>query len=208
MKRIAILSVLALIFLLSGCLSTFYPLYTEKDIVFEPKLVGTWNTGKDGKIAEFARSSNLDFANESPSFQKLAGKAYTVLFKDKSGEELSKHLVILVKIGKYYYLDYYPAETTKLKAYNAFYKDHFIKLHIFYRVKFKGDHAFEAGQFDEGFLRDLIAKKQIRIKHETCFDGSYLITAPTEELQQYVMKYSDTPEAFYDEGITTYNKIK
>ena len=90
MKRLALLSALALIFLLSGCLSTFYPLYTEKDIVFEPGLIGSWNTGKDGKIAVFTQSSLVDFANEKPSFQKLAGKAYTVVFRDEEGNELSK----------------------------------------------------------------------------------------------------------------------
>ena len=208
MKKLALLLALALIFLFSGCLSTFYPLYTDKDVVFEPRLVGSWNTGKDGKIAVFSQSNSADFANEKPSFQKLAGKAYTVVFKDNEGNELSKYIAALVKIGKYYYLDYYPSETNQLKAIEASYKAHFIKLHVFYRVKFNGNDAFEVGQFDESFLRNLIEKKQIRIKHEVGFDGSYLITAPTEDLQQYVVKYSDTPEAYYKESITTYNKIK
>jgi hypothetical protein len=63
----------------------------------------------------------------------------------------------------------------------------------------------EIGQLKEEYLKNLIHKKQIRIPHEVRYDGSFLITASTEELQQYVMKYGNVPEAY--ENLTTYSKI-
>jgi hypothetical protein len=39
-------------------------------------------------------------------------------------------------------------------------------------------------------------------------DGGILITAPTEELQQYLIKYSDVPEAYNNDNNDNYTKIK
>jgi hypothetical protein len=80
-------------------------------------------------------------------------------------------------------------------------------MHSFYRIRFHNDRSFETSQFNEDFLKRLIDKKQIRIKYEVRFDGNYVITAPTEELQQYVLKYGDEPEAYYKESSATYKKI-
>ncbi len=55
-------------------------------------------------------------------------------------------------------------------------------------------------------MRELIDKKQIRIRHEVRFDGLYVITASTEELQQYVAKYGDVDKAY--QGNDTYTRIK
>ena len=44
-------------------------------------------------------------------------------------------------------------------------------------------------------------KKKIRIKHETYADDNIVITASTSELQQYLIKYSDEPEAYESEKI-------
>ena len=45
---------------LAGCAPSLYPVYTEKDLVFEPALVGTWSTDdpKDGTWSVEKRGEN------------------------------------------------------------------------------------------------------------------------------------------------------
>jgi hypothetical protein len=201
---------------LSGCLSTLHPLFTEKDVVYDPRLVGTWIAGngddpshlENGSIdtAVFEQGSAASFIELPDALRRLAPRAYVVTYK--KGQKTTKYHAFLCHIGKDYFLDYYPAATPRQKTYDAFYKSHFTKMHSFYRIRFSGNNRFEIELFDDGYLTDLIKQKQIRIQHEVRFDGSYLITAPTEELQQYVMKYGDVNEAYNSSTRSTYQKIQ
>ena len=206
-KIIAAILITGIITLLSGCLSTLHPLFTEKDLVFDPRLIGSWNNGPDdnGSIV-FARGSTENFRDLPQSLQAIANKAYAVTMTDKDGE--IKYYAFLSRIGNELYLDYYPAETSRQKQYDDFFKQHLVKLHSLYHVQFAQNQSLRIRQFDEGFLKNLINNKKIRISHEVMFDGSYLITASTEELQQYVLKYGDVPEAYSNEKDDTFYKIK
>ena len=72
---------------------------------------------------------------------------------------------------------------------------------------FKNDSSFDIQQLDAGYLENLIKNKKIRISHEVTEDGNYVITAPTEELQKYIIKYSDTPEAYSKDNNASYFKM-
>ena len=205
MKKLARAALITgIVILFNGCLSALHPLFTEKDIVFDPRLVGIWRVG-DKDTAIFQKGSTETFRELPEELQHLAGKAYLLTIKD--AEEELKYYAFLSRIGKELYLDYYPAETLRQHQYDGFYKQHLTRLHSFYKVQFNNSESFKISQFDEKYLRDLINNKQIRIRHEVRFDGSYVITAPTEELQQYVLKYGSTPEAYIKEDIDTYIRI-
>jgi len=207
MKKLLIATGLVAMLVLSGCLSALHPLFTEKDLVFDPGLVGSWQKNET-ETYTFKRGDAQQFANLPEGIQKLADKAYVLTVTNReTGEELSKYYAFLVKIGKHSYLDYFPAESAAQKNYAAFYKTNFVPMHSFYRLTTGSDgNTITIGQFAESYLRKLIDKKQIRIRHEVRFDGSYVITASTEELQQYVAKYGDVDEAY--QGNDTYTRIK
>lgn len=194
-----------LITAMSGCLSTLHPLFTEKDLAYDARLLGTWQDAKDQDTVVFERGTAASFAQLPETLRRLAQQAYVVTIKD--GEEAVKYYAFLTKLGKEFYLDYYPCEDAQQLQYDNFYKQHLIKLHSFYRIRFKGDRSFETSQFSDSFLQQLIENKKIRIRHEIAFDGNYVITAPTEELQQYVLKYSDVPEAYYKDNNSTFTKL-
>ena len=78
---------------------------------------------------------------------------------------------------------------------------------VFIVFDFKNNHSFDIQQLDAKYLENLIRNKKIRIKHEVTEDGGYVITAPTEELQKYIVKYSDIPEAYSGDNSSSYNKI-
>lgn len=206
-KLLLVTAALVLIATLSGCLSTLQPLFTEKDLVFDPRLAGSWKTVKDHTILRYERGSAASFRDLPAAMQLLADKAYVLTVTDNSTTEEFRYYAFLVKLGNEYYLDYYPAENRWQQGYDAVYKQQLIKMHSIYRLRFTTNNSVEISQFDEKYLRDLIDKNKIRIKHEKYFDGSYIITASTGELQQYVLKYGDVQDAYYKDGITTYNKI-
>jgi hypothetical protein len=81
-------------------------------------------------------------------------------------------------------------------------------MHSIYRIKFADNNSIDIQRLDGDYLKNLIKNKQIRIKHEEMEDGSFVITASTEELQQYLIKYSDVPEAYNKDNSDSYSRIK
>jgi len=208
MKKLLTATVLVAIVMLSGCLSALHPLFTEKDLVFDPRLVGSWQAGPDNKVYTFQQGTTESFKELPEEMQKIASKAYLLTVTDpRTGEETDKYYAFLARIGKHQYLDYYPTQTKQQLTYSSFFKKNFVPMHSFYRLQpGKDQNSIVIGQFADSYLRTLIDKKQIRIRHELKPDGSYVITAPTEELQQYVLKYGDVDEAYQDND--TYTRIK
>ena len=208
MKKIYSLAVIVLLMGLTGCLSTVYPIFTEKDVVFDPKLIGKWTEGdKSGDVVEITKATDQEL-NEIPSLRKLADKVYMIRYRNGKNRIEGAYFGFLVKLGNKFYVDYFPAETATGKEYDGFYKSHFTRMHTCYSIRFvKDNNTFELKQFDENYMQQLIETKQIRIRHETRENGTFVITAPTEELQQYILKYSDIPEAYYKDNSTTYSRI-
>lgn len=189
------------LFSLSGCLKTLFPIFHEKDAIFNKSLLGYWRcSDKGGNISFMEFQKIMDDRKQElpPGIRKIADKGYLVTRINTKEEISSQHFVFLVRIGKYYYLDYFPAETGSQKNVNKIYKDHHIKVHSNYRCDFKDNNRFEMKLFDQDFLDKLISKNQINIRHEV-IDGSNLITASTDDLQKFIKQYSDNPEAFGDD---------
>lgn len=191
--------------LLGGCLTTLHPIFTEKDLVADSRLAGNWKKSKDGSMITYRLASAGELKTLSPDLQRHTDKIYIMEAKNAEGITEATQYAFLVRLGKYYYLDYYPAgakETT-----NDFFAAHYIPMHSIYRIKFTGNRSFEIQQLDAGYLENLIRNKQVRLRHEVTDDGDYVITAPTEELQQYIIKYSDVPEAYEGDNSNSYTRI-
>ena len=90
---------------------------------------------------------------------------------------------------------------------DEFFATHFVPMHSIYRIRFKITILLIYNSSMAKYLENLIRNKKIRIKHEVTEDGGYVITAPTEELQKYLVKYSDIPEAYSGDNSSSYNKI-
>ena len=60
--------------------------------------------------------------------------------------------------------------------------------------------AYLASEHIDGqSLREMIDKKRVKILHAELRDG-FALTAPTKDLQRFVMKYADDPRAFSPHG--------
>jgi len=206
-KIILVSSLLFMTLLLGSCLTTLHPIFTEKDLVSDPRLNGKWSNKEDGSTASYRPAQISDVKSFSTSMQRNVSKIYMLDERDAQGLLKSKQYAFMVRLGKYYYMDFYPAGLKHADNVEKFFAAHYIPMHSIYRIRFKDDHSFEIQQLDAGYLENLIKNKKIRIRHEVTEDGNYVITAPTEELQKYIIKYSEVPEAYSKDNSATYSKM-
>ena len=189
--------------ILSGCLTTLYPIFFEKDLLFEENLIGLWkctsDKNKNISFYEFRRIPETKKKELPLEIQKASDKAYLVSRSDSSGQETEQYFVFLATIGKSQYLDFYPAETPVQYAINKYFKQHYVKVHTNYRCDMQSKNQFIIRQFDSGFLENLIEHNQINVR----ISGTKLIESPTKALQEYILKYGDDPKAYYSTTICT-----
>jgi hypothetical protein len=205
MKKIALATAFALLFIfLSGCLTTLHPIFTEKDLAYDPKLIGTWKTDSTGNkrravITNLSTESSIDLPGNISSIKQ---KGYLISYQDENGTTSEQYIAFLARIGKHLYFDYYPADKKENRKIDEFFDAHFVKMHTSYRVEILKDGSFELSQLDGSYVKTLIDEKKIRISHETDADDNITITASTNELQQYLLKYGDEPSAYRSDKIT------
>jgi len=160
--------------LLAGCITSLHPLYTDKELTFEEKLLGTWV--EDDQRWEFTKAGEE--------------KAYdlTVVDDSKKGE-FTAHLL---KIDKMLFLDLFPKDT-ELEEANDFYKFHLLPVHTFMKIE-QIEPTLKMQMMDPEKMEEMLKNDPNLIKHEIVEDR-LVLTASTEELQQFMKKHAN------DEGL-------
>ena len=173
-----------------SCIPSLYPLYREKDLLFDERLAGKFDV--DGDMWEFdSLDLSIPFNNGHQWEQFETGKTYRLkAFEDDKQAEFAVHLIMLNDI---YYLDFYPVTYT-IK--HGFLDVHLIPAHIFAKIEFAGDNLV-LNWFDGEFLSDLIDSNKLKISYKE-LEYTLLLTARTNELQNFVRKYGDDPRAYVD----------
>jgi hypothetical protein len=199
MKKIILTTAFAfLLIFLSSCLTTLHPIFTVKDLAYDPKLIGVWNIEREGNkerviISNLATENSLELPGNISGIKE---KGYLISYQHEDSRNPERYIAFLVRIGKYLYFDYYPAYKKEDQKIDEFFGAHFVKMHTSYRVEILNDGSFELSQLDGSYVKSLIDQKKIRISHEAGPDDDIVITASTSELQQYLIKYGDEPEAY------------
>jgi hypothetical protein len=204
MKTRVILTVVILVILAVSCIPSLYPLYREKDLIFDSRLIGLFSTeglAVKGDTWEFEK---LDWQTESRiennwnQFQ--SGKTYKMT--DTEDGKKAEFAVHLLKLGKNYYLDFFPVQ---YNIENVMLEMQLMPAHIFGKIEFVNNNIV-MHWFDGEFLTNLIDSNMIKIPHKM-LENSILLTANTEELQKFVRKYGDNPGAFLNEDPDTMYRI-
>jgi hypothetical protein len=186
MKRLKkIVFMLGVAALFGSCVTSVHPIYTQDDLVYDETLLGDWIT-EDSIILSFDKATinNMPFSKEDTANLKT----YYATYHDKRPAEFKVHLV---KLDKYYYLDFFMHH---FEMDNDLVESTLFPVHTFTKVKIYNDSLVVTG-FDARRIMKLLEQRKIRIKHEVS-DGYMLLTAPTEELQKFIIKYADDPELF------------
>jgi len=186
---LALASALAL---LSGC--TFLsvnPLYTDKELVFDPLLVGVW-----------VEEAPAQATKENWAVEKGAGNSYVLRVTEQDGKkgEFEAHLL---KLKDYLFLDLEPSDV-ELDAKQADVTAWaLIPGHLILRVH-ELDSKLKLGAPDLDWLQGHLGKNPSAIAHVTQgglrpldpWDRNVISTASTQDLQQFVLAHVAENELF------------
>ncbi|MDP1621211.1 MAG: hypothetical protein Q8M08_02620 [Bacteroidales bacterium] len=194
MKEKNIFLISLMIILVSGCfVKSLHPFYREKDLLFKKELLGTW-TGDDSsewKIEQNRKFSGI-FKPDIPE------NVYLITYTDKKGT--SQFIVNLFKLGNRLFLDFYPEEK---ESSNELRSLHLVAMHTVARVDLAPDKMI-IRWYNEEWLIGLFKQNKIRIAHEKVpyesgkIDDNFqvILTASTGDLQKFMLKYAEDPNAF------------
>jgi hypothetical protein len=185
MKKLVLLFTVSVAVFVAGCVVTsVYPYYTSKDLVFDPSLLGQWIPVDEKK------------QQESPwEFSKADENEYTVTgFEEGKTNSVSVHLF---KLGGKLFMDWFPAAEC----------DDGIPPHYLFKVE-QTKPTLRLKAIDYDWLEDLLKRRPSALRHTVVQQKSngrsselIVLTADTKELQKFVLKHLNDPKAFNDEVV-------
>jgi hypothetical protein len=174
---------------LGGCVpvASLYPLYEEKDILFEEKLLGIWSDNSGDATWQFTR------AEDDPN-------AYKLLFQDDEGKK-GLFIAHLVRVSDKLFLDVspmkFPCDIEDANNTQWFYNSFFlVPMHTFLTVdsiepELKMRLLFE-DKAEKFFERELNAISYVSV------EDRIVLNAPPKELQAFLIKHLNDEEFFSD----------
>jgi len=163
---------------LSGCfIQSLRPLYTDKEVVFEEKLIGKW-------------SENGNYILE---FKKGEGKTYKMRMFDGKEGRFEAHLV---KLKDMMFLDVYPDDET-MESMQGFYQMHLLPVHTFMKID-EIDPNLQLRVLDYEKVSEMLKEDPNLLKHEVLEEEHIVLTAATKQLQEFMIKYAGVEGVFGD----------
>jgi hypothetical protein len=170
--------------ILAGCVPSWNPLYTEKDLVFDPLLVGTW-------IPVNAQEGSP----EAWVFTKSGDKLYQLQQTDEEGRKAGFE-VRLVKLKDHRFLDLYltklESDDVKLNAWAGF---SLVPAHLILKVE-QVEPTLKIAAMNPDWMKQFLKQHSDAIAHRVVLDGNIILTASTSELQKFVLEHVDEQEFF------------
>lgn len=177
MKKVLASAVLIVSFSLSGCVPSLHPLYTEKDLIREPALLGSWVDLK---------------SKDSWTFAPNGEKEYRAVFTDNENKT-GEFIVHVLRINGQRFLDLYPVEP-KLQE-NGFYSGHLLRVHTFLHAS-QIEPTLKMSFLDPDWLKKFLEKNPSAIRHEQVDEDEIVLTASPPELQKFMLAHWKTAGAF------------
>ena len=189
---------------LSSCLISLQQLATYKTIITDDRLAGLWQeSGKSVQVEKFkdsryknifaeARNSQTPFSSDDSVF---ALKHYIITFREKEIDYT--WVATLVSVGSHTFIslvadestyrneDIYPTGGSNFKGIS------------FAKLEWLSDKSLQIRFIDGDYVKKMILSGKARVRHE--YDplfGTFIITASSEELRQFLEKYGDDERLF------------
>jgi hypothetical protein len=193
-----------------SCVTSLHPVTTYKNIITEKRIEGTWNYKDMKLLIEKIPDTILHRIVGGWAGNKIQRYNDSVLFYNSYEVDVIKNGVgyqfnlDLTRINHNIYIDIGPAgfdppidKGMWQKKYGK--KLEYLPTYTMARLEIPNDSILIIHFFDGSFVRNLVAQDKMKIKHEEdkLYD-MFLITASSEELQQFISKYGEN-ERLYDE---------
>ena len=222
-KTFLILSILTII--ISSCVTSLQPIVTYQNALPDSRLEGTWeydgqkyliqklfNSDFYEKYKEQMKKDNKDLSQQLSANEKndsiLYSKSYMVKY---TKDNLEYHLFgSMTKLNGRLFLNLTPADLNSVGGNGEpddLIFDSRLFTHTIARLEFTGKNAIKLDFIDGGFLYDQIKAGRLKIKNvsDELYD-TFLITASTSELQQFLEKYGNDDRFFNKENSVTLNR--
>jgi hypothetical protein len=197
-----IIPVFGVLILLAGsCIPSLFPLYTKKDIVFDDRIIGTWDAGGNSHWIIDKQEFHPDASFMDPKWTDLNEESdpenvhYRMIVREwEDGDTVEAVFILtLLELDGQMYVNFSPHE---YDLHHGFLYWHMVDANNFAKIGFPDDQL-TITYFDPDYLEDLIEKNRIRISH-VWLDDFLLLTASTRDLQKFVIKYADEENALLD----------
>ena len=180
--------------ILGGCVPviSLHPLYTDKDVVVDKKLCGTWTDDPNSPKTTWEFKIIDDPKN-----------AYKLTFTDEDGKKGS-FVAHLVKLQDKLFMDFYPSalpsdvnDPSKMAwPHNAFF---LIAAHTFLKVD-SIEPQLKLRLTLESDMKELLMENPGAVEH-TSVNDRLVLTGSTKKLQEFILKYADDKRLFTDQMI-------
>ena len=206
----------------TSCVTSLQPLVTYKTAIADNRIIGIWQ--QEGQEYNVQNAFNSDFYKKNKKDLEKSRKENNgqLSEKDKKDSSLfSKSYMIkynkdgieyllfgsMIKLNGRLFMNFTPVD---LEITDSTMKEPETELssrlntYTIARVQFTNTNLIKLDFIDGGYLYDQIKTGHIKIKNETdeLYD-SFLITASTDDLQQFLEKYGDDSRFFNKENSIT-----
>ncbi len=186
--------VAAILLLVAGCIPSLNPLFTEKDLEFDPALLGTWAEKPDSEQWTFERSSNEKDA-----------KGYLLHHVDDKHHkaDFNAHLC---KLKDARYLDIELSKLHEDDNVNELGLVSLIPGHLFFRVA-QVEPELKLIFPDGDRLKELVTSSPKSLSYRSN-NNSFYLTASTKDLQAFFIKHADDKKLFKTENDDGMKRVK
>jgi len=225
MKKIIFIITIAILVTASSCVTTLQPLVTYNTAIADNRLEGGWE--QDGEEYIVQKVFNSDFYRKNQKDLEKSRKENNGQLSEKDKRDsvlFSKSYLIkyskngiqyllfgsLIKLNGRLFMNLKPVDMTEIDTSNAEIEINLsnrLDSYTIARVQFTNSDIMKLDFIDGGYLYDQIKAGRLKIKHETeeLYD-TFLITASTTELQQFLEKYGNDSRFFNKENSVTLNR--
>jgi len=225
MKKIIFIISIVLLVTASSCVTTLQPLVTYNTAIADNRLEGAWE--QDGEKYIVQKIFNSDFFKKNQKDLEKSRKENNGQLSEKDKRDsvlFSKSYLIkyskagiqyllfgsLIKLNGRLFMNFKPVDMTELdtsKAEVEINLSNRLDSYTIARVQFTNNNIMKLDFIDGGYLHDQIKAGHMKIKNETDeLYETFLITASTTELQQFLEKYGNDSRFFNKENSVTLNR--
>jgi hypothetical protein len=161
---------------LGGCappVQSFYPLFSDNELIFDSNLVGLWKATDSNMTGQFSQIEDQN--------------SYKLVITENDGNQ-GLFFAGLGKLQGNLFLEIYPDTShTYDNQESDFHKQHLLGMYSFIRIE-QIDPNLKIALMDYEKVSKIINTDPNILKHEFAND-KLILTAPTEELQEFVVEY-------------------
>lgn len=180
MQKFKLVFAVSISALLLGCpVRSLQPLFSEKQLVFNPDLIGKWVDGED--VYAFRKADDNEYEillteqKTNDSTRKTEATPDTVTYIGRLG-----------RLGGNWFLDTYPARESG--------DFHMLPTHVISKMWFDGD-ALKIASLEGDWLEKAVKAGRVSVQHAFS-NGDMILTGSTKELQEVVQKLGNNEDAF------------